>query len=461
MSVRVRFAPSPTGPLHLGNARTALFTWLFARKHGGRSLLRIEDTDRHRSTPHWESAIVSDLAWLGLAWDEEIVRQSDRFDAYRSAAERLLAAGAAYLCFCTLEELEARRQEQLARGQPPRYDGRCRTIPGAEAAARRRAGEPAAVRFRMRADLLRVADLVKGEVRFRGDDLGDFIILRADGSPAYNLAAALDDSWMRITHVIRGEDHLANTPRQGVLIEALGFEPPRYAHLPLIHGGDGQPLSKRHGAVTVGEQREAGVLPEALVNYLALLGWSPPPGRGEVMELGMLSCLFSLERVSRSPARFDPDRLAWFNRQHLRRMPIDRLLAELGPGTIDDDLPRRTIEALRDEARSLVDLRNALDAVRTEPAPGTLDLTEADQRALMQLRGALVVISEDTEDYSQKVLAHAARGLRDERRVLMRAARLALLGKAQGLPVATLLRILGAERARRRVGNALKGCVAS
>ena len=467
MSVRVRFAPSPTGSLHVGNARTALFNWLFARKHGGCFILRIEDTDRERSRPEWEAAILEDLRWLGLQWDEGPdvggdagpYCQSERLQTYRAAADRLLGEGKAYFCFCSLQALEVQRQERLARGLPPRYDGRCRAIPSEEVARRRGAGEAAAVRFVMPPERIVVNDLVKGNVEFLGSDLDDFVILRADGSPSYNFAAALDDCAMGITLVIRGDDHLTNTPRQMNLARALGWRPPEFAHVPLIHGADGAPLSKRHGAVSVTEHRAAGILPEALVNYLALLGWSPPSGADEVLDLPTLSRLFVLDRVSRSPARYDAERLAWFNRQHLRRLPVERLLAELGL-LITDDLARRSVEALRGEVASLADLRNAVDAIRVDPEPRTLHLTEAEERALVQLRGALAVISEGTQDYAQKVLAYASRDLRDERRVLMHATRLALFGKPDGPPVATLLWILGPERAKSRVENALGGHVA-
>lgn len=468
MTVRVRFAPSPTGSLHIGNARTALFNWLFARKHGGRFILRIEDTDPERSRREWEAAILEDLKWLGLHWDEGPdaggdrgpYRQSERLLSYRAAADRLLGEGKAYYCFCSPAALEAQRQERLARGLPPRYDGRCRAIPAEEAARRRGAGEAAAVRFQMPSERIAVHDLVKGDVEFLGSDFDDFIILRADGTPSYNFAAALDDCGMGVTLVIRGDDHLANTTRQMALAQALGWEPPRFAHVPLIHGADGAPLSKRHGAVSVAEHRAAGVLPEALVNYLALLGWSPPSTADEVLDLPALSRLFVLERVSRAPAKYDPERLAWFNRQHLRRLPLDRLVAALGLPTTDE-LGRRAVEALRGEVGFLAELRSLVDAIRVDPEPRTLHLTEAEERALVQLRGALVVTAEDARDYAQKVLAHASRGWEGERRVLMHAARLALFGKPDGPPVATLLWILGPKLARRRVENALKGQVAS
>jgi len=468
VSVRVRFAPSPTGSLHIGNARTALFNWLFARKHGGLFILRIEDTDRERSRAEWEAQILEDLRWLGLHWDEGPdvggaagpYRQSERLPTYRAAADRLLGEGKAYYCFCSPEALEAQRRERLARGLPPRYDGRCRAIPAEEARRRRGAGEAAAVRFVMPPERIAVHDLVKGDVEFLGSDLDDFVILRADGSPSYNFAAALDDCRMGVTLVIRGDDHLANTPRQMTLARALGWEPPRFAHVPLIHGADGAPLSKRHGAVSVAEHRVAGILPEALVNYLALLGWSPPLGADEVLDLRTLARLFVLERVSRAPARYDAERLAWFNRQHLRRLPTDRLLALMEP-IPPDDLTERAVKALSEEAESLARLKRAVADVRTEPDPGALRLAPADRRALEALDKALASVVLDRADDARDLLERLARDLGGSKRDLMHAARLALVGSAQGPPVATLLWILGPERARRRLARALAAPVGS
>ncbi len=462
MSVRVRFAPSPTGSLHIGNARTALFNWLHARKHGGCFILRIEDTDRERSRPEWEAAILEDLKWLGLHWDEGPdvsgsagpYRQSERLPTYRAAADRLLSNGMAYFCFCSPQALEAQRQERLARGLPPRYDGRCRAIPAEEATRRRRSGEAAAVRFVMPSDRIAVHDLVKGDVEFLGSDLDDFVILRADGSPSYNFAAAVDDCGMGVTLVIRGDDHLANTPRQIAVARALGWEPPSYAHVPLIHGADGAPLSKRHGAVSVAEHRAAGILPEALVNYLVLLGWSPPSGTDEVQDLSTLSQLFVLDRVSRAPARYDAERLAWFNRQHLRRLPTDRLLAWMEP-IPPDELTQRAVKVLSKEVDSLGALKRAVAEIRAEPRPGSLRLTTADRRVLEALDKALAPGAVDTADDARRVLDRICRDLPGSKREFMHAARLALMGSPQGLPVATLLWILGPERAQRRLARAL------
>src|SRR5499427_9167883 len=284
--MRVRFAPSPTGHLHVGNARTALFNWLLARGSGGTFVLRIEDTDTERSTQASEAAIEQDLRWLGLDWDEGPeaggpcgpYRQSERLHLYQSYAQELLASGAAYYCFCSAEQLEHDRQTAVAEGRPALYSGRCRSLPMEQAQARMTAGEQAAIRFRVPTDSqgdVVFQDVVRGEVRFPRDVIGDPIIVRADGHPAYNFAVVVDDALMEITHVIRGEDHISNTPRQVLLYEAMGFTPPKFAHLALVLGPDHSPLSKRHGATSVAEFRSKGYLPEALVNYLALLGWSP------------------------------------------------------------------------------------------------------------------------------------------------------------------------------------------
>lgn len=456
--VRVRFAPSPTGSLHIGNARTALFNWLFARRHGGRLVLRIEDTDPERSRPEFEAAIVEDLQWLGLQWDEGPdvggragpYRQSERLASYRTAVERLLEEGKAYYCFCSPAALEAQRRERLARSLPPRYDGRCRALASQEVAGRVRSGEAAAVRFVMLQDRIQVHDLVKGDVEFLGSDLDDFVILRADGAPSYNFAAAMDDCRMEITHVVRGDDHLTNTPRQMAVARALGWEPPRFAHVPLIHGVDGTPLSKRHGAVTLAEHRAAAsLLPEGLVNYLALLGWSPPSGMDEVMDLQNLSRHFALDRVSRSPARFDAERLAWFNRQHLRRAPVERLIARLGvPAT---PLTRRAVDVLRRDAPSLATIREALSLLADGPPselPGSdRPVLEAACRALTE--------GPATEAVAGAILDGLGGELRLSKRPIMHALRVALTGREEGLPVASILYILGADEARGRLERAL------
>lgn len=336
---RLRFAPSPTGMLHVGNARTALFNWLVARSGGGRLILRLEDTDAERSSGRSASGIIDDLRWLGLDWDEGPeqggdfgpYRQSERLDVYRREALRLLDAGLAYYCFCPPEDLERSRQAALDEGRPQRYAGTCRNISRQEAERRIAAGELAALRFRMPDGELTVHDLVRGEVRFDCGEFGDLVILRADGTAAYNFAVVVDDAGMRISHVVRGEDHLTNTPKQIHLFRALGHDRlPQYAHLPMILGPDRSRLSKRHGVTSVRQFREEGILPLALVNYLALLGWSPGSGEEEIMDPGELVRRFSLQRVNRSAAVFDPVKLTWINGKHWRAMaPGDRLAAAL------------------------------------------------------------------------------------------------------------------------------------
>jgi glutamyl-tRNA synthetase/nondiscriminating glutamyl-tRNA synthetase len=331
--VRVRFAPSPTGHLHVGNARTALFNWLMARGRGGRFVLRIEDTDAERSTAESERAILDDLRWLGFDWDEGPdvggdygpYRQSERFDRYADAAAGLIKAGHAYPCFCSPARLEAERAAAMAARRPPKYSGRCRLVAPDEAAARRRAGEPAAVRFVVPEDrTVAFDDLVRGTVTFHTGVIGDPVILRSDGRPAYNFSVVIDDAAMAITHVVRGEDHVSNTPRQLLIYEALGAAPPVFAHLSLVLGPDQAPLSKRHGATSVAEFRERGYLPEALVNYLALLGWSPG-GDEELVAIDEMARRFDLSDVGHSAAVFDTDKLAWVNRHYMKEAEPDRL----------------------------------------------------------------------------------------------------------------------------------------
>ena len=331
--MRVRFAPSPTGRLHVGNARTALFNWLLARGSGGTFVLRIEDTDVVRSTLESEAGILSDLRWLGLDWDEgpDIggpcgpYRQSERLHLYASYAHDLLNAGAAYYCFCSIGQLDADRQAAVAAGRPALYAGTCRALSRDQALARIAAGDRPAIRFRVpdHRDVV-FEDVVRGDVRFGGDVIGDPIIVRADGHPAYNFAVVVDDALMEITHVIRGEDHISNTPRQVLLYEAMGFTPPVFAHLALVLGPDHSPLSKRHGATSVAEFRAKGYLPEALVNYLALIGWSPRRGSAEgdagaeLLPIDELARRFSLDGVGHSAGVFDEEKLAWANRHYLK-----------------------------------------------------------------------------------------------------------------------------------------------
>jgi nondiscriminating glutamyl-tRNA synthetase len=337
--VRVRFAPSPTGFLHVGNVRTALFNWLLARHHGGAFILRIEDTDAERSRPEYERQLMEDLRWLGLEWDEGVdcggpcgpYRQTDRYSQYREHAESLLARNLAFRCFCSEEELEQVRQAQMARGEMPRYSGKCRELAPGEIEMLRQSGKPSVLRLRVRPGVVGFSDLVFGRIDIETAQISDPVILRSDGSPTYNFSVVVDDVAMDITHVIRGEGHISNTHRQILIYEALGAAVPFFAHLSTVLGPDGSKLSKRHGATSVEEFRSQGYLPMALANYLALLGWSPPEEGKEIMELAEIVPQFDLARVSRAPAIFDSAKLDWMNRSYINRMSVHALAERAAP----------------------------------------------------------------------------------------------------------------------------------
>ena len=386
MTVRVRFAPSPTGYLHVGGARTALYNYLYARATGGTFVLRIEDTDAERSTADSVDAILAGMRWLGLTWDEGPGAggecgpyfQSQRRALYDDTARALEAAGHAYPCFCTPDELEARRNEQLARGEDPRYDQRCRALSPAERHARRAAGSRAALRFALPAPQ-EVAwdDIVRGTVSFQSELLDDFVLVRGDGLPTYNFACVVDDLHMRITHVIRGDDHISNTPRQLLIYRALGAAPPAFAHASMILGPDGKRLSKRHGATSVEAFGELGVIPEGMVNFLALLGWALD-GKTELFTLAELEQVFQLERVNPHPAVFDTQKLEWMNGQHLKRLEetdrvarITAFLAAHGHDLSGRSEEWRTVfvRALGERVRVLTDAAEVgAFALGTEPA---------------------------------------------------------------------------------------------
>ncbi len=337
--VRVRFAPSPTGPLHIGGARSALFNYLFAKRNHGDFIVRIEDTDLERSSRASEENIKESLHWLGIDWNEGIdvggchapYRQMERLNTYTEAAQRLLDTGKAYYCYCSEEEIEQERQAALARGEMPNYSGRCRHLTAAERGAKEAQGIKPVIRFHVEpGEAVHIADLVRGDVYFERDGIGDFVIVKSDGIPVYNFAVVVDDHLMEISHVLRGEEHLSNTPRQIVLYEALGWETPAFGHISLILGKDRSKMSKRNGDVSVVNYQDAGFLPEALVNFLALLGWAPE-GEEEIFSMKQLEESFSLDRVSKSPAVFDMDKLKWLNGQYLHQLSSEVVAAKIAP----------------------------------------------------------------------------------------------------------------------------------
>jgi len=393
-TVRTRFAPSPTGLLHIGGVRTALFCWLYARRHGGTFILRVEDTDRERSTPEAVQVILDGMAWLGLDTDEGPFYQTRRYDRYREVIRQWLAEGKAYHCWCSKEELEAMRNAQLARKEKPRYDGRCRAgrepVPGVTPVVRFRNPQEGAVV---------VADAVHGDVVFQNAELDDLIIERSDGNPTYNFCVVVDDFDMNITHVIRGDDHLNNTPRQMNMLRAMGAEPPVYAHLPMILGPDGTKLSKRHGAVSVLAYREEGYLPGALLNYLARLGWSH--GDQEIFTLEEMTALFDIADVNKSASAINPDKLAWINQQHLMRTPPARVVPELrwqlerlGVAGADDATLEAVVTAQRERSKTLKEMAAAsrffFEApIAYEEKAARKHLTAESAGLLEQARGAL------------------------------------------------------------------------
>lgn len=360
-SFKVRFAPSPTGPLHIGGARSALFNYLAAAHNGGEMVLRIEDTDLERSRREYEDEIIESLRWLGLDWSEGVdvggpsapYRQTERLDLYQKYIEQLLESGQAYYCFCTEEELEAERQELLARGELPRYLGKCRDLSPAEVEARIQAGMKPVVRFKVPADrVYTVDDQVRGQVNFESSNIGDFIIAKSDGIPTYNFAVVIDDTLMGITDIIRAEEHLSNTPRQLMIYEALGFKIPRFAHISLILGSDRQKMSKRHGATSLIQYREMGYLPEAMFNFLALMGWSPE-GEEQILTAAEIKEAFTLDRVAKSPAVFDLDKLNWINQQHLKRKSTAELMILARP-YIDKSPYAGQVQALDESRRAIL-----------------------------------------------------------------------------------------------------------
>lgn len=473
MTVRVRFAPSPTGYLHVGGARTALYNWLFARSRGGTFILRSDDTDRERSSPEYAEDIVTGLRWLGLDWDEGIevggphgsYRQSDRLDRYREVVARLVEEGRAYPSFVTAEELDAFRRSAREEGRAPAYDGR-HEPPADEALARWRAGEPAAVRFRVpRPGNTAVVDVVRGEIVFDHRQVDDFVILRSDGTPTYHLASTVDDVDYAISHVIRGEDLLSSTPKHMLLSRALGAEPPVYAHLSLLMGPDGRKLSKRHGDTAIAAYRRQGYLPEAMVNYLALLGWSP--GEETVVSLAEMSRRFDLAAVSRNPAIFDPEKLLWLNGVYIRDLDPERFVARALPW-IEEELDRPLKPAEREafaELAPLVQERTKRlcevpDQVRFLFVE-TVEYDEASWEKVMgkaeapdALEGAEAAL-EALEDWSVEAVERALRGMLEARglsaRKGLQPVRVAVAGSAVSPPLFESLAALGRERTLARL----------
>lgn len=473
--VRVRFAPSPTGWLHVGGARTAYFNWLFARQHGGRMVLRIEDTDAERSSAESEAGVLGDLRWLDLDHDEGPdvggpfgpYRQSERLDVYRAAAARLVAAERAYPCFCTDDALATRRAAALAAGRPPHYDGTCRALTAADREARATKGRPASIRFAVEARDWTLHDRVRGDVNFPAGMVGDFVLLRTSGLPTYNFAATVDDAGMRISHVIRAEEHLPNTPRQLMLYEALGETPPAFAHVPLILNRDRSKMSKRAGevSVAVGDWRRAGYVPEALLSYLALLGFHPGDDRERLTRAELLEA-FSFERVGKSGSVFDPDKLKWTNAQTLHHANGAELRAWGEPflpafaRAAQPDLLERWLEIVRGNLATLADLPAELAPFDEAPPVPDDDARAAlagprASELLSVLTAAWGSLAEWRADRIKSALLQEGGTLGVKGRDLFQPVRAALTGRTHGPELPIVAELIGRERCLARLRDAI------
>lgn len=464
---RVRFAPSPTGYLHVGGARTALFNWLFARHFGGTLILRIEDTDLERSTEEMVEGILQGMRWLGLDWDDGPYFQTKRMDLYRAAGARVLASGHGYYCFCTKEQLEDRRAKATAEGRTPKYDGACRKISREEAERRKNAGEAAAVRFAVPESGSTVFDdAVFGRIEFANTELEDFVLLRSDGGPTYHLSVVADDVDMKITHIIRGADHISNTPKQVLLYQALDASLPVFAHVPLILGPDKTRLSKRHGATSVISYRDLGIVPEAFRNFLALLGWTPPEGTPELLSDAQLIQLFGLGGISRSNAVFDNDKLAWFNTEYIRAYSAEKLLplieeewkkACIHVDTSDGNWLLSTIDLLKPRARNLKDFATSFrafftDDYQVDPVAVEKFLKDENVRKMLgELADLYAALPEFTEAEAERVLRELATAKGIKAGALINGARVALTGQGVAPSLFAVMMTLGKERTVKRL----------
>jgi len=456
--IRTRFAPSPTGYLHIGGARTALFNWLFSRHHGGEFVLRIEDTDQQRSTEESTKAILDAMAWMGLNWDEGPHFQAQRVDLHREMVQKLVQEGKAYYCTCTPEELEAKRKEALATGKKPKYDGKCR-----DKGLKKTTGS--VVRFRgTETGVTIVEDLIKGIIIFNNDELDDLIIERGDGYPTYNFAVVIDDALMNITHVIRGDDHVNNTPRQILMYQALGFDVPQFAHVPMILGADKTRLSKRHGATSVMAYKEMGFLPEALVNYLVRLGWSH--GDQEIFSFKELIELFELNSVGKSPAVFNPEKLLWLNAHYIKEAKPERLMEEMRPlwpagiSADDEAFTQKVIIDLQPRVKTLVELAQAADFYFADQIQ--YEEQAAQKFLVSEVAGHLKAIADTipkVQNFDKESIEAFLKNFIEEQKIKFKAIaqplRVALTGKTVSPGIDEVMVTLGRERVMQRINDAI------
>ncbi|UZQ83876.1 glutamate--tRNA ligase [Thermoanaerobacter sp. RKWS2] len=468
--VRVRFAPSPTGSLHIGGARTALFNWLFARHNGGKFILRVDDTDLQRSTEESMKGILDGLRWLGIDWDEGPIYQSQRLEEYRKFANKLLEERKAYYCFCTKEELEEMRKQAEKEGRPPMYTGKCRNLTKEQIEEYLRQGRKPVIRLKVpQQGKTVVHDVIRGDVEFDNSTFDDFIIMKSDNMPTYNFATVVDDYQMGITHVIRAEEHLSNTPKQILIYEALGVEIPQFAHVSMVLAPDRSKLSKRHGATSVQEFRDQGYLPEAIVNYITLLGWMPKDGE-EIFDVSKSIKEFTLERVSKNPAVYDVQKLTWINGHYIRNYDLDKLTEAVIPflkaknlirEDFDYDYIKKIVSAVREREKTLVDIADAMSYYFTE-------VNEYEEKGVKKyftkekvvdiLKKAAVTLKE-LEPFDKFTTEEAYRKLVEELQIssgeLFHPTRLAISGRTFGPGLFDIMELLGKERTIERIEKAM------
>lgn len=482
---KVRFAPSPTGYLHIGGARTALFNYLYAKSVGGKFLLRIEDTDLARSSKESEDVIIRDLHWLGIGWDEGIeiggesgpYRSMERMDIYKPYIDQLLKEGKAYYCYCSSEEVEAMREEQRKNNELPRYTGKCRELSKEEKEQYEKEGRQPVIRFRVPEDeTIVVRDAVRGDVEFDSNGVGDFIIVKSDGTPVYNFAVTVDDYLMGITTVIRGEEHLSNTPRQLLLYQALGFDIPKFAHVSLILGEDRSKMSKRHGSTHVDQYTSKGYLPEAVVNFLALMGWSPE-NEEEFYTLEELEKQFSLERVTKNPAVFDIKKLNWMNGQYIRKADIDRItrlaipyLVDAGyfteeEGKTNVEWVKKIVEATREKIDYLAQITDHVDILFAEQIE--LENDEAREMMAMEhiplllntLKKKIEAVEVIDEEFAKGILKEIQKETKIRGKNLFMGTRVSLTGQCHGPDLVKIIEILGKGKIVERIDYALHNMI--
>ncbi len=477
MMVRVRFAPSPTGFIHIGNARTALFNYLFAKKEKGEFILRVEDTDKERSRREYTEKLMEDLKWLGLEWDEgpDIggefgpYLQSQRAGIHSEYIAKLLKENRAYYCFCSESELEERRKKRLREGKSIVYDGKCRNLPSTEVEKRLLSGVPASIRFKVPDEKIIVSDIIRGDVEFDLNMIGDFIIARPDGTPTFHLAVVVDDGLMKITHVIRGEDHFSNTPKHIALFKALGFEIPKFAHMPLTMGPGGEPLSKRFGAMSISEYRKLGYLPQALANYMALLGWSPGNDK-EIFTFDELKKVFNLNRVSKSAAVFDIVKLNWVSGEHIRMLSDEEYVQKavqyvLREKIVDKEIYKarpewyeRVFLALKDNIQYFNELEDRLKMFGDDFEYSNPDILKTEESVILlkELRKILKDMEIIEEDEYDKILKFLKKKTKLKGKSLFLPLRMAVTGREHGPDLKRFFIVLGKNNLLKRVEKSLR-----